>query len=65
MVRFLIATHLLLVGVWFLMQLLNQTAAVVHADSGGVACAAHVGGCLYGMLTAHLFESNRAARVEA
>ena len=55
----------LLVGVWFLMQLLNQTAAVVHADSGGVAYAAHVGGCLYGMLTARFFEPNRAARVEA
>jgi len=55
----------LLVGVWFLMQLLNQTAAVVHADSGGVAYAAHVGGCLYGMLTARFFEPNRAARVGA
>jgi membrane associated rhomboid family serine protease len=55
----------LLVGIWFLMQLLNQTAAVVHADSGGVAYAAHVGGCLYGILTARFFEPNRAAWVEA
>jgi membrane associated rhomboid family serine protease len=55
----------LLVGAWFLLQLLNQTAAVVHADTGGVAYAAHVGGCLYGMLTARFFEANHAARVEA
>ena len=55
----------LLVGAWFLLQLLNQTAAVVHADAGGVAYAAHVGGCLYGTLTARFFEPNRAARVEA
>jgi membrane associated rhomboid family serine protease len=48
----------LLVGVWFLLQLLNQTAAVVQADSGGVAYAAHVGGCIYGMLTARVFERN-------
>jgi len=47
-----------LVGVWFLLQLLNQTAAVVHADTGGVAYAAHVGGCIYGMLTARVFERN-------
>jgi len=58
----------LLVGVWFLLQLLNQTAAVVQAatGTGGVAYAAHVGGCIYGMLTARVFERNgrRAAAVE-
>jgi membrane associated rhomboid family serine protease len=58
----------LLVGIWFLLQLLNQTATVVHADTGtgGVAYAAHVGGCIFGMLTARLFERNgeRAAAVE-
>lgn len=47
-----------LVGVWLLTQLLNQTAAVVHADSGGVAYMAHVGGALFGILTARLFERN-------
>ena len=55
----------LLVGVWLLMQLLNQTAAVVQAETGGVAYAAHVGGCLYGIVTARFFEPGRAASVEA
>ena len=56
----------LLVGVWLVLQLLNQTAAVVHAQTGGVAYAAHVGGCLFGMLTARVFERNaeRAAAFE-
>jgi len=51
----------LLVGVWLLTQLLNQTAAIVHADSGGVAYMAHVGGAFFGILTARLFE-RRAQR---
>ncbi len=47
----------LLVGVWLLSQLLNQTAAVVHADTGGgVAYMAHLGGAVFGMLTAKVFE---------
>jgi membrane associated rhomboid family serine protease len=45
-----------LVGVWLLTQMLNQTAAVVHADSGGVAYMAHIGGAFFGILTARLFE---------
>ncbi len=52
-----------LVGVWLLMQLLNQTASVVHADSGGVAYMAHVGGAGFGILTARLFERH-AKRLE-
>ena len=46
----------LLVGVWLLMQLLNQTAAIVQADSGGVAYMAHLGGAVFGMLAARAFE---------
>ena len=48
----------LLVGAWLLTQLLNQTAAVVQANSGGVAYMAHVGGAFFGILTARLFERN-------
>ena len=52
----------LLVGVWLLSQLLNQTAAVVQASTGGgVAYMAHLGGALFGMLTAHAFERSREA----
>ncbi len=45
-----------LVGVWLLSQLLNQTAALVEADTGGVAYMAHIGGAIFGMVTARLFE---------
>jgi len=52
----------LLVGVWLLSQVLNQTAAVVQANTGGgVAYMAHLGGALFGMLTAHAFERRREA----
>jgi membrane associated rhomboid family serine protease len=50
----------LLVGVWLLTQMMNQVGAVVDADAGGVAYAAHVGGAVFGMLTARLFETPAA-----
>jgi membrane associated rhomboid family serine protease len=47
---------LILIGLWLVAQMLNQTGAVVEADAGGVAYAAHIGGALFGMLTARMFE---------
>lgn len=54
-----------LIGLWLLTQLLNQVGAVVDADAGGVAYAAHLGGAFFGILTARLFERhvNRRAAV--
>jgi membrane associated rhomboid family serine protease len=52
-----------LVGLWLLSQLLNQTAALVEADTGGVAYMAHIGGAIFGMLTARLFERTLRRRV--
>ena len=48
----------LLIGLWFLIQLvsLGQVAA---AQSGGVAYLAHVGGLIFGALTGRLFEDPR------
>jgi len=45
----------LLIGLWFLTQLLNA-GAVAHAQTGGVAYLAHIGGFIFGAVTAHLFE---------
>ncbi len=45
----------LLVGFWLLTQLLNQAAAVVQTNAGGVAYSAHLGGAIFGMVTARLF----------
>jgi membrane associated rhomboid family serine protease len=47
---------LILIGLWLVAQMLNQMGAVVEADAGGVAYAAHIGGALFGMLTARMFE---------
>ena len=52
-------TAVLLIGVWFLMQLVNLGAVVHNPQAqagGGVAYAAHVGGFIFGAVTARLFE---------
>jgi membrane associated rhomboid family serine protease len=46
-----------LVGLWLLTQLLNQVGSLVAVDQGGVAYMAHLGGAVFGMLTARLFET--------
>ncbi len=45
----------LLIIVWFLSQLLNA-GAVADVQTGGVAYLAHVGGCIFGAVTARWFE---------
>ena len=48
----------LLVVVWFLLQLINA-GAVANAQNGGVAYVAHIAGCIFGAVTARLFEDPR------
>jgi membrane associated rhomboid family serine protease len=51
----------LLIGFWFLMQVLN-VGSVATVKTGGVAYLAHVGGFLFGVVTARLFvDPNRIA----
>ena len=45
----------LLIVVWFLIQLLNA-GAVANVQTGGVAYLAHIGGCIFGAVTARWFE---------
>ena len=45
----------LLIGVWFLIQLVN-VGSVATTQGGGVAYIAHVAGIVYGMATARLWE---------
>ena len=45
----------LLIGFWFLTQLVHA-GEVAHAQTGGVAYLAHVGGFIFGALTARWFE---------
>jgi membrane associated rhomboid family serine protease len=46
-----------LIGLWFLMQLFSQLGAMADVQSGGVAYVAHVGGFIFGAVTARTFES--------
>ena len=54
----------LLIGFWFLIQLVHA-GAVAQVQTGGVAYLAHVGGLIFGAITARWFEHQRAAFVEA
>ena len=44
----------LLIGVWFVIQLFNA-GSVATVQTGGVAYLAHIGGFLFGVITARLF----------
>lgn len=48
----------LLIGIWFVFQLFNA-GAVADVQAGGVAYLAHVGGFVFGAVTARLFEDPR------
>ena len=50
----------LLVGVWFLIQLFHA-GEVAHVQAGGVAYLAHVGGFVFGAITARWFERSGVA----
>jgi membrane associated rhomboid family serine protease len=47
-----------LIGIWFLLQLINA-GVVATVQTGGVAYMAHVGGFVFGSLTARLFEGSQ------
>jgi membrane associated rhomboid family serine protease len=51
----------LLIGFWFVTQLL-EAGAVGHVQRGGVAYLAHVGGFVFGAITARLWEDPRRLR---
>jgi len=56
---------ILMVGLWFLMQLFSEVGALAQAQAGGgVAYMAHVGGFVFGMLLGRLFESRRRRRLQ-
>jgi membrane associated rhomboid family serine protease len=49
----------ILIGFWFLIQLLNA-GAVAHVATGGVAYLAHIGGFLFGAITSRLWVRRRS-----
>ena len=54
----------LLIGVWFLIQLVHA-GQVAQVQTGGVAYLAHVGGLIFGALTARWFEGSNVALPDA
>jgi membrane associated rhomboid family serine protease len=54
-VRVTFIPAILLIGVWFLSQIIHA-GQVAQVQSGGVAYLAHIGGCIFGAVTARLFE---------
>ena len=53
-----------LIGVWFLIQLVN-VGSVATTQTGGVAYVAHVAGALFGALTARFFQDPRRLAAQA
>lgn len=54
-VRVTLIPAAVLIGIWFLAQLWNA-GEVATVQTGGVAYVAHIGGFIFGVLTARLFE---------
>ena len=50
---------LIVVGLWFVFQLLNGLGSLGGEEGGGVAYAAHIGGFLFGMLLINRFVARR------
>jgi membrane associated rhomboid family serine protease len=48
----------LIIGVWFVMQIFS-VGSVTTVQAGGVAYLAHIGGAVFGAITARLFEDPR------
>lgn len=46
----------LLIGLWFVIQLFSEVGAIASVQAGGVAYMAHVGGFIFGAVTARPFE---------
>jgi membrane associated rhomboid family serine protease len=58
-VRITFVPAALLIGVWFVIQLFSEVGAVASVQSGGVAYMAHLGGFIFGAITARPFERSQ------
>jgi membrane associated rhomboid family serine protease len=54
-VRITYIPAVLLIGIWFAMQLFSAGSVAGHVQTGGVAYLAHVGGFLFGAITGRLW----------
>ncbi len=63
-VRITFIPAIIMVGLWFLIQLFSEVGALATTQSGGVAYMAHVGGFTFGALLGRLFETRERRREE-
>jgi len=56
-VRVTFIPAMFLIGFWFLIQLFSEVGAMVEVQEGGVAYMAHIGGFIFGVVTARIFEN--------
>src|SRR6185312_10076693 len=54
-IRITYVPAVLLIGVWFVLQLFNAGQVAHYVQTGGVAYLAHVGGFVFGVLTGRLW----------
>jgi membrane associated rhomboid family serine protease len=47
---------IILIGFWFVIQLLSGFGSFVHQQAGGIAYMAHIGGFVFGMASGYLFK---------
>jgi len=56
-VRVTVVPALAFIGLWFVMQLFSEIGTVAGLGSDGVAYMAHIGGLVFGAVTARVFET--------
>jgi membrane associated rhomboid family serine protease len=54
----------IVVGLWFIFQVLNGLGTLGGEEAGGVAYAAHIGGFIFGLLLIKLFTKKEAPPVK-
>jgi membrane associated rhomboid family serine protease len=55
-VRITLIPAALLIGLWFIIQFFSEVGSVANVKTGGVAYMAHIGGFVFGAITARPFE---------
>jgi membrane associated rhomboid family serine protease len=56
-IRVTFISAVILIGFWFLIQLFSEVGGLIVMQKGGVAYMAHIGGFIFGMVTARIFEN--------
>lgn len=59
--RLAVVPAIVVLGLWFVMQVFNGVLALGGADVSGVAVWAHVGGFVFGLLIGKIFSASRRA----